>query len=87
MARSLVPSMRTYRVAVAAIETRVEMLRVAAMVRTDGPKAVAGSSEPHATGAFTYREIPGGFEIESKLVVKNQPLKVTCRSAGEAIPF
>ena len=88
LARLMVPSMKTYRAAVAAVETRVEMMRVAALVRADGPAAAADSREPHADGPFTYRDLPnGGFELESRMLFKNQPLKVTCRTPRDTVPF
>jgi hypothetical protein len=87
LARLMVPPMKTYRAAVAAAGTRVEMLRVAALVRADGPAAAADAREPHTDGTFKYREIPGGFEIESRMVVNGQALKVTCRAPRDALPF
>ena len=87
VARKAVPSLRTYRVAVAAAETRVQMLYVAAAVRADGRREVFRFNEPHAKGPFTYHELPGGFELESKLVLNNLPLKLTCKPAGDEIPF
>ena len=87
LARVMVPSLREARLAVAASETRVEMLFVAAAVRAEGPKAAAKFDEPHAAGPFEYREVPGGFELESRLVVNNRPLKLVCRSSGDELPF
>jgi len=87
LAQLLVPSLRAYRVTVAAAETRVEMLYVAALVKCDGPGAAARSREPHADGPFTYREVPGGFELESRLVVDNIPLRLTCRKSADELPF
>ena len=82
-----VPSLRTFRVAVAAAETRVQMLYVAAAVRVEGRREVFRFEEPHAKGPFEYREFPGGFELESKLVVDNVPLRLTCKPSGDEIPF
>ena len=86
-AQKLVPSLRTCRVAVAAAETRVQMLFVAAAVRVDGRREVHRFNEPHAKGPFAYREIPGGFELESKLVVNNLPLTLTCGPSDDEVPF
>ena len=87
LAQLLVPSLRACRVTVAAAETRVEMLYVAALVKRDGPGAAARSREPHADGPFTYRAVPGGFELESRLVVDNVPLRLTCRKSADELPF
>lgn len=85
--RERVPSLRAYRIAVAAAETKVEMLYAAAAVRVDGAGEVFRFREPHAKGSFTCRELAGGFELESKLVVDNLPLKLTCRPSGDELPF
>jgi hypothetical protein len=85
--RKRVPSLRELRLAVAAAETRVQMLYVAAAVRLDGPREVFRFNEPHASGPFSIREIPGGFELESKLVVNNVPVKLVCKPSGDEIPF
>ena len=87
LARALVPSLQKYRVAVAAAETRAEMLYVAAQVRRDGPAAAANSREPHADGPFAYHALADGFELESSLVVDNVPVRVTCRKSGDELPF
>ena len=87
LAKKTVPPLRDLRLAVAAAETRVQMLFVAAAVRVDGPREVFRFDEPHATGPFTYHEIPGGFELESKLVVNNLPVKLVCKPSGDALPF
>lgn len=82
-----VPSLRTLRLAPAAAETRVQMLYVAAAIRVDGPRERFRFEEPFVKGPFAYREIPGGFELESKVVVNNVPVKLTCRPSGDEIPF
>ena len=87
LARAMMPSLRTARLAAAASETRVEMLFAAAAIRAEGPKAATKFNDPHAQGPFEYREIPGGFELESKLVVNNNPLRLVCRASPDALPF
>ena len=85
--RAAVPPLRDLRLAAAAAETRVQMLFVAAAVRVDGRREVFRFDEPHATGPFTYHEIPGGFELESKLVLNNLPVKLVCKPSGDELPF
>ena len=63
------------------------MLFAAAAIRAEGPKAAAKFNDPHAQGPFEYRQIPGGFELESKLVVNNNPLRLVCRASPDALPF
>lgn len=82
-----VPALGTYRLSLAAAETRVRMLYVAAAIRVEGPRARFRYHEPFVKGPFDYRGVPGGFELESKLVVKNVPVKLTCRPSGDELPF
>ena len=87
-AQKHVPSLKGYRLAVAAAETRVFMLSVAGAVRADGKREVFRFDEPHAGGPLAHRDLPGGgFELESKLVVNGQPLKLTCKPVADEVPF
>jgi len=45
-------------------------------VTTDGPAALAAHPDPSTGQPFTYREVPGGFELQSNYQVNNQPLKI-----------
>ena len=46
-------------------------------VATAGPSALAAYPDPSTGQSFTYRAVPGGFELQSSYLVNNQPLKVT----------
>lgn len=66
-------------------KARRAMLQAAIAVRQGGREKLASVPDPFGTGEFTYRERPGGFELESKLVIEGQPvtLVVGPRDAAE----
>jgi len=45
-------------------------------VATDGAAALATYPDPATGQPFTYRTVPGGFELQSNYQVNNQPLKI-----------
>jgi hypothetical protein len=59
-------------------DTLILMLRAAAAIVKDGPEKVKDFKDPYGAGPFEYRALPGGFELKSALVVKdNKPVTLT----------
>ncbi|MEO6436959.1 MAG: hypothetical protein ABIP55_14530 [Tepidisphaeraceae bacterium] len=79
------PAIKPLRVPMAAAEAHEAMLRTAIDVVVNGPEAVKRSRDPFGTGSFTYRALPGGFELTSKLKARGgRPvtLQVGAAAAG-----
>ncbi len=54
-----------------------QMLLAAIAVQRDGEAAMKSMKDPFGDGPFTYRKLPNGFELESKLRVNNKPVVLT----------
>lgn len=53
------------------------MLRAAIQVQHNGVDSLKTIKDPFGDGAFTYRKLPGGFELRSKFVYKGEPATLT----------
>ena len=48
-------------------------------VAAAGAAGLTAHLDPSSGGVFTYRTVPGGFELQSSYIVNNQPLKMFFR--------
>jgi len=54
---------------------RMSLFRAAIVIVRDGADAAKAAKDPFGDGPFTYRAVPGGFELNSRLQGKDgQPL-------------
>jgi hypothetical protein len=56
---------------------RLAMLRAAVQVRLHGPESLKAIRDPAGSGPFAYRATPKGFELTSKMQVKDKPVTLT----------
>jgi hypothetical protein len=73
-ARQLLPALDKVYDAAERNRTVWALLHAAHAVAQGGPDRLKDFPDPVGSGAFEYREFPGGFELKSKLVYKGQPL-------------
>lgn len=55
-------------------DVRLMMLKAAIAVVQHGPDAVKETKDPFGDGPFEYKATAGGFELKSKLTIKDQPV-------------
>jgi hypothetical protein len=55
-------------------DVRLAMLKTAIAVVQHGPDAVKETKDPFGDGPFAYKATDGGFELKSKLTIKDQPV-------------
>jgi len=73
-AKPLLPQLDGIHDAVIAAQTRMALLRAAIAVVQHGPDAAKQLSDPSDHQPFTYQPKPGGFELTSKVIYRNQPV-------------
>jgi hypothetical protein len=56
---------------------RLAMLRAAVQVRLHGPESLKSIRDPAGSGPFAYLATPKGFELTSKMHVKDKPVTLT----------
>jgi hypothetical protein len=76
MAELLLPAMDKVAAAQRKTEVRMAMLLASIAVAEGGPEKLADLKDPFGDGPFTYRELPGGFELSSKLEADGKPVTV-----------
>jgi hypothetical protein len=62
-------------------KARLAMLLAALEVARGGPAALKSVKDPFGDGAFAYRSLERGFELQSQLIVEGQPVTL---KAGQA---
>jgi hypothetical protein len=77
MARLLLPAGAKVVAAQWRGEARMAMLKAAVAVAQGGPDKVKTIRDPFGQGPFEYRELPGGFELKSKLTYQDKPVTLT----------
>jgi hypothetical protein len=76
VAELLLPAMDKVSAAQRRTEVRMAMLLAGIAVAEGGPEKLADIKDPVSNGPFTYRELPGGFELLSKLQHEGKPVAV-----------
>ncbi len=73
----LAPALGKLRQAEARLQTRRAMLAAALAVLKDGRDALKTHPDPYDGAAFQYKAVEGGFELRSKLKMKDRPMTLT----------
>jgi len=58
------------------------LFKVALAVVQGGPEKLNGIQDPFGDGPFEYRPLDNGFELKSKLVIKDHPVTLTVGRAA-----
>lgn len=70
IAQNAIPTMRSLRPQMAAVETRLAMLRTAIDILLHGEGAIARSKDPYGNGPFAYAKSGDGFTLTSAFKLK-----------------
>ncbi len=73
----LAPALGKCREAEARAHTRRAMLKAAIAIRLDGPSAAKNQIDPYDGKPFQFTPFDGGFELRSKLEMKDKPMVLT----------
>lgn len=76
LAELLLPAMDKVAAAQRKAEVRMAMLLAGVAVAEGGPEKLADLKDPFGDGPFTYREVPGGFELTSQLQSEGKSVTV-----------
>jgi len=70
------PAVKGSRRSSAMLEAKQAMLATAIDIELNGESAAARSKDPFGDGAFAYHKTPGGFELQSALIVRDKPIRL-----------
>jgi hypothetical protein len=57
-------------------KAREQLFQAAIRVVSNGKEMLSNISDPYGTGTFDYQATPGGFELSSKLIFQEKPVKL-----------
>jgi hypothetical protein len=77
LAKTLAPSFARAREPSATLEAKFAMLRVAAATAAGDADALSNSVDPFGGKPFAYKEVAGGYQLQSELVVRGKPVTLT----------
>jgi hypothetical protein len=77
LAGFILPSLDKYVASLRRSQTQMALFKAALAVVQGGPDKLKDIQDPFGDGPFDYRPLGNGFELKSKLLVKDQPLTLT----------